>query len=88
MYSQWACSARGAYDVISVFGFLKSQHPWSYDKTNKELPHLSAVSVKICLPSTRTVYSDMCPTNGPHDWKNSTVDVLEEEAECNLSVCT
>ena len=34
-------------------------------RRNKVLSQLSAVPVKICLPSTRTAYSAMCPLKGP-----------------------
>jgi len=49
-----------------VFGYLKSLFPYSYDESNKVLSHLSGVSVKVCLPSTRAAYFEMCPIKVPN----------------------
>jgi hypothetical protein len=35
---------------------------------------------------TRT-YSAIFPIKRPHDWNNCTVEELEEDADCNWSVC-
>jgi hypothetical protein len=67
MYSQCPLSDRGASDVISVFGYLKMEFPCSYDDTNKVLSHISGVPVKLCLPSKRAAYSEMCRVRCPND---------------------
>ena len=43
--------------------------------------------VKAYFPSTRKTDSGMCSINGPHGWNNRTVEELEEDADCNSSVC-
>jgi hypothetical protein len=67
--SQRPCSHNGAYDVKKVFGFLKIEIPHANNETNKELSHLSAVPVNVCLSPTRSAYSETCV---PHTRKVAT----------------
>jgi len=48
---------------------------------------LTGVLVKKCLIPTRAAYFEMCLIKGPHDWKSRTVEELEEDGDCNWSVC-
>jgi hypothetical protein len=52
-----------------LFGYIKPQRPYSYNERNKVLLRKSVISVKICLPSTRTAYSEMCPIKEPSQLK-------------------
>jgi hypothetical protein len=52
----------------------------------KVLSHVTGAPVKMCLFLTRATYSKMCPVKGGHDSKNRTVEELEVNADCNLSV--
>ena len=45
------------------------------------------ITVKIWLFTTRTEDSELCPIKGPHDWKNRSVEVLEEDTDRNSSAC-
>jgi len=86
-YWQWTCSAGGGYDVRKLFGFLKSQFPYSYKEINKVLSHLSAV-FRRCVRLQHAKLMLKCALwNGPHDWNSRTVEELEEDGDCSSSVC-
>jgi hypothetical protein len=55
-------------------------------RRNKVLSQLSGFPAKICLPSARIAYSEMCPIKGQHDG-NRSVSEPEEDADCNSNVC-
>ena len=43
--------------------------------------------MKTCFPSTRVACSEMCPITVSHGCTKRTVEELEEDGECNSSVC-
>jgi len=54
---------------------------------NKEVLHLSGVTVKICLPPKTQIVLKRALYKGSHDLNNRTLEELEEDADCNWIVC-
>jgi hypothetical protein len=67
--------------------FSYKKNPSSYDEANKILSQLSGVPVKVCLSSARKDYSEMCHIKDTHNRNSRTVEELDEDADCNSSVC-